>query len=34
MKEMMIPREAAEYLSIHVRNIYCLVENSEIPVAR
>jgi excisionase family DNA binding protein len=27
----MTPREAAEYLSIHVRTIYRLVKNGEIP---
>ena len=30
-KEIMTPREAAEYLSIHVRTIYRLVKNGEIP---
>ncbi len=27
----MTPREAAEYLSVHVRTIYRLVKNGEIP---
>ena len=31
MKEIMTPREAAEYLSIHVRTIYRLVKHGEIP---
>ena len=31
MKEIMIPREAAEYLSVHVRTIYRLAKNGEIP---
>ena len=31
MKEIMTPREAAEYLSVHVRTIYRLVKNREIP---
>jgi excisionase family DNA binding protein len=31
MKEIMTPREAAEYLSVHVRTIYRLVKNGEIP---
>lgn len=31
MKEIMTPREAAEYLSIHVRTIYRLVKKGEIP---
>ncbi len=31
MKEVMTPREAAEYLSVHVRTIYRLVKNGEIP---
>jgi excisionase family DNA binding protein len=30
-KEIMTPREAAEYLSIHVRTIYRLVKNGGIP---
>jgi len=31
MKEIMTPREAAEYLSIHVRTIYRLAKKGEIP---
>jgi excisionase family DNA binding protein len=31
MKEIMTPREAAEYLSVHVRTIYRLVKNGDIP---
>jgi len=31
MKEIMTPREAAEYLSVHVRTLYRLVKNGEIP---
>jgi excisionase family DNA binding protein len=31
MKEILTPREAAEYLSVHVRTIYRLVKNREIP---
>jgi len=31
MKEIMTPREAAEYLSVHVRTIYRLVKNGGIP---
>jgi len=31
MKEIMTPREAADYLSIHVRTIYRLVKKGEIP---
>jgi excisionase family DNA binding protein len=31
MKEIMTPREAAEYLSVHVRTIYRLAKNREIP---
>jgi excisionase family DNA binding protein len=31
MKEILTPREAADYLSIHVRTIYRLVKNGEIP---
>jgi len=31
MKEVMTPHEAAEYLSVHVRTIYRLVKNGEIP---
>lgn len=30
-KEIMTPREAAEYLSIHVRTIYRLAKNRDIP---
>jgi excisionase family DNA binding protein len=30
-KEIMTPREAAEYLSVHVRTIYRLAKNGEIP---
>jgi excisionase family DNA binding protein len=30
-KEILTPREAAEYLSIHVRTIYRLAKNREIP---
>jgi excisionase family DNA binding protein len=30
-KEILTPREAAEYLSIHVRTIYRLAKNGEIP---
>jgi len=30
-KEIMTPHEAAEYLSIHVRTIYRLAKNGEIP---
>jgi excisionase family DNA binding protein len=30
-KEIMTPREAADYLSIHVRTIYRLAKNGEIP---
>ncbi|MGQ9645607.1 MAG: helix-turn-helix domain-containing protein [Thermodesulfobacteriota bacterium] len=30
-KEIMTPREAAAYLSIHVRTIYRLAKNGEIP---
>jgi len=30
-KEILTPREAADYLSIHVRTIYRLVKNGEIP---
>jgi len=30
-REILTPREAAEYLSIHVRTIYRLVKNGEIP---
>jgi len=31
MKEIMTPREAAEYLSVHVRTIYRLAKNGDIP---
>jgi excisionase family DNA binding protein len=31
MKEIMTPREAADYLSVHVRTIYRLVKHGEIP---
>ena len=31
MKEIMTPREAAEYLSVHVRTIYRLAKNGGIP---
>jgi excisionase family DNA binding protein len=31
MKEIMTPREAAEYLSVHVRTIYRLAKNGHIP---
>lgn len=31
MKEVMTPREAAEYLSVHVRTIYRLAKNGMIP---
>jgi excisionase family DNA binding protein len=31
VKEIMTPREAAEYLSVHVRTIYRLAKNGEIP---
>ena len=31
MKEILTPREAADYLSIHVRTIYRLAKNGEIP---
>jgi excisionase family DNA binding protein len=31
MKEIMTPREAADYLSVHVRTLYRLVKNGEIP---
>jgi excisionase family DNA binding protein len=30
-REIMTPREAADYLSIHVRTIYRLAKNGEIP---
>jgi excisionase family DNA binding protein len=31
VREILTPREAAEYLSIHVRTIYRLVKNGKIP---
>ena len=31
MKEIMTPREVAEYLHVHVRTIYRLVKKGEIP---
>ena len=31
MKEILTPREAAEYLSVHVRTFYRLAKNREIP---
>lgn len=31
MKEIMTPREAAEYLSVHVRTIYRLAKKGDIP---
>jgi excisionase family DNA binding protein len=31
MKEILTPREAAEYLSVHVRTIYRLAKSGEIP---
>ena len=31
MKEILTPREAAEYLSVHVRTIYRLAKFGEIP---
>ncbi len=31
VREVLTPREAAEYLSIHVRTIYRLVKKGEIP---
>ena len=30
-REILTPREAAEYLSIHVRTIYRLAKNGDIP---
>ena len=30
-KEIMTPREAADYLSVHVRTIYRLAKNGDIP---
>jgi excisionase family DNA binding protein len=31
IREIMTPREAAEYLSVHVRTIYRLAKNGDIP---
>jgi excisionase family DNA binding protein len=31
VREIMTPREAAEYLSVHVRTIYRLAKNGDIP---
>ena len=31
IREIMTPREAADYLSVHVRTIYRLAKNGEIP---
>jgi len=31
VREIMTPREAAEYLSVHVRTIYRLAKNGNIP---
>lgn len=31
MKEVLTPKEAAEYLSVHVRTLYRLVKKGEIP---
>lgn len=31
LKEILTPREAAQYLSVHVRTIYRLAKNGEIP---
>jgi len=31
VREILTPREAAEYLSVHVRTIYRLVKQGEIP---
>ena len=31
MKEILTPRETAKYLNIHVRTIYRLVKNGDIP---
>lgn len=31
VREIMTPREAAEYLSVHVRTIYRLARNGDIP---
>ncbi|MCX8118581.1 MAG: helix-turn-helix domain-containing protein [Desulfobacterota bacterium] len=30
-KEVLTPKEAAEYLSVHVRTLYRLAKNGEIP---
>ncbi len=34
MKEIMTPHEAAKYLSIHIRTIYRLAKNGEIPARK
>ena len=34
MRETMTPREAAEYLNIHVRTIYRLAKNGLIPASK
>jgi excisionase family DNA binding protein len=31
VREILTPREAAEYLSVHVRTIYRLAKNGDIP---
>ena len=31
LREILTPREAADYLSVHVRTIYRLVKNGDIP---
>ena len=31
MKEILTPKEAAQYLSVHVRTIYRLAKNGDIP---
>lgn len=31
MKEVLTPKEAAEYLSVHVRTLYRLVKKGDIP---
>jgi excisionase family DNA binding protein len=31
VREIMTPREAADYLSVHVRTIYRLAKNGDIP---
>lgn len=31
IREIMTPREAADYLSVHVRTIYRLAKNGDIP---